>query len=160
MAKMIKLTDEVGGLLEKRAAEDHLSMAGEVAKLLSGGGDSVSGRLDNLGTYLEKKFDELKALIEDTTVDRVAGRAVPTNHTLVPPEISWPVAQEMFFDVAADEDFVAAGVKKALEDSPNLDEATFYIKDGIIYSMFYGTERPLVKLTPHIEGFLSEKGVL
>ena len=35
MSKLIKLSDAVGKALTKRAAEDNLSMAGEVAKLLA-----------------------------------------------------------------------------------------------------------------------------
>ena len=60
MSKMIKLTDTVGDLLKKRAEEDNLSMAGEVAKLLAV--SEMPPHPTDL-EYFDKRFDRLEDLI-------------------------------------------------------------------------------------------------
>lgn len=60
MSKMIKLTDAVGYSLKKRAEEDNLSMAGEVAKLLAV--SEMPPHPTDL-EYFDRKFDELESLI-------------------------------------------------------------------------------------------------
>lgn len=60
MSKMIKLTDAVGYSLKKRAEEDNLSMAGEVAKLLAT--TELPPHPTDL-EYFDKRFDRLEGLI-------------------------------------------------------------------------------------------------
>lgn len=158
MSKMIKLTDEIGGLLEKQAAKDHLSMAGEVAKLLSAGsGDlsSVIGKLDYLENHIDKKFSELKALIEDTAVDRVdgGGRGVPRI------DIEWEIVQELIFEFLDEHSSEwLPGVYQAVH---NMDDtpAACYTEDGFLWfeQPITGQKAKVLEVSPRVDQFLAEK---
>lgn len=163
MPKQIKLTDKVAEELARRAEEDNLSMAGEVAKLLSteGGGensDAIIGKLDYLENYIDKKFDELKSLIEDTTVDRVAG-----SRGRAPGEkvyIRWDVIKELFYEVL---DEKATEWRPGVYDEvQNLnDDLSCYVQDGYIcVDDHYGKQHLLVQVSPRLKEFLTGKGVV
>lgn len=152
MAKMIKLTDEIGGLLEKRAAEDHLSMAGEVAKLLSVT-ELPPSPVDT--SYFDKKFDELKSLIEDTTVDRVNnGGAKNYVSGSVKVYVPWGVARELFFEFLPEDapEFIgsASGAIRQADD-----EFPVFIQDDKLWTEdFYGAKSPILNISPRVQQFL------
>lgn len=155
MSKLIKLSDAVGEALAKKAAEDNLSMAAEVAKLLSV--TELPPR--PVGTeYFDKKFDELKSLIEDTTIDRmVAPRGKG------PVEISWGVMREVFFDFLKehDQEWVADSVFVAIHEADAPEVSKYFAEDGHIYAQGpSGVKSVALVITPRLSSFLKEKGVL
>lgn len=171
MPKQIKLTDRVAEKLAQRAEEDNLSMAGEVGKLLEGGGgensilnstlDSIIGKLDYLENYIDKKFNELKALIEDTTVDRVSGgggrsyQDPAVRRALARKDLEWEPVQELvydFLDEKSPEWF--PGAASAVR---NMDiDVNCYIKDEVLYFENSITEEsfPVLHVSPRVQEFL------
>ena len=148
MSKMIKLTDEVGAELEKRAKEDNLSMAGEVAKLLS------SGSMDT--SYFDEKFAHLEALIKDNLVDVVAAgnsHSRPTDNDV----LDWDVFRYIVYDLCWD-DNSPEWVSKSVHDSmDNLsDPITTIVLDGYIWAVNDYGKSKLLKVSPRIEEAIKE----
>lgn len=158
MPKLVKLTDEVGEILEQRAKQDGVSVAAEVKLLLEGKDDNnINTRLDKLAAYLETKFAELKNSIEDTTVDRIAPRPRKQKQTFLP---GWPTARTVLYDIATESDYVNPAVYDAFVNSDMADEFSYYVQDGQLWYTWYGADFPILNLTPAITNFLTEKGVL
>ena len=160
MPKQIKLTDRVAEKLAQRAKEDNLSLAGEVDKLLSVdvrpaeySDNFVFGKLEYLENYIDKKFSELKSLIEDTTVDRVAGGRAPREEKVY---IEWDVARELFYEFL-DENSTEwrPGVFNEIQSLDN--DLSCYIQDGYIcVDDHYGKQHLLVQVSPRVNEFLKK----
>ena len=155
MPKQIKLTDRVAEELERRAQEDNLSLAGEVAKLLSA--SELSSPVDT--SYFDKRFDELKALIEDTTVDRIDSRPARPRYSSsrVNRIVPWECIQDVYFDFPEGEVWLA-GARENWGNSDCIDMATFYVNGDEIWSDFYGAKTPMLKITPELVEYLHKKG--
>lgn len=152
MSKLIKVSDAVGEALAKRADEDNLSMAGEVAKLLS-----VASPVDT--SYFDKKFDELKSLIEDTTVDRLDGGVNKWRGPKICSNLCWDgCMQDVYFDFPETDPIWLPGVYQGWAESNMMDEAKFLIKDDVIWVEFFGTQTPALRITPALRSYLKEKG--
>ncbi len=147
MPRQIKLSDSVANALEKRAQEDNLSLAGEVAKLLATSEMSPSP-VDT--SYFDKKFDELKSLIENNLVDVVAqsggGRA--------PGEKEWVPWDQMQYIIFTHDDDDPAWIipEGAVFQFKNGDPTvySYFVKDGTIFMDSVGRPEPLLKVTPGI----------
>lgn len=108
--------------------------------------------------YLDKKFDELKALIEDTTIDRVenkGGRKISGKTFL-----DWEITKEIFYEVMRDggPEWFSEQTKFAIE---NLDTSLdCYIENDTLCSDdAYGSKRVILKVSPRIKEFLKSKGI-
>lgn len=151
MSKLIKLSDTVGEALAKRAAEDNLSMAGEVAKLLSTS-ELPPHPVDT--SYFDKKFDELKSLIEDTTVDRASGG--PRNYVSgsVKVYVPWDTARELLYEFLPDDAPEYIGSASEVIHQAD-DEFPVYIQDDKLWTEdFYGTKSPILDISPRVQQFL------
>lgn len=152
MSKLIKLTDAVGEALAKMAAEDNLSMAGEVAKLLATA-ELPPSPVDT--SYFDKKFNELKSLIEDTLVDRIdTHKKDPLNEKVY---VEWDIARELLYDFL-DEKATEwrPGVYSALQSSDA--ELNCYIQDGYLCTDdHYGKQHLMVQVSPRVDQFLANK---
>lgn len=154
MAKMIKLTDQVGAELEKRAKEDNLSMAGEIAKLLSLSNLSPSPVDTN---YFDKKFAHLESLITDNLVDIVAA-GKPHSHPQDNDILDWDVFRYIVFDLCKDDDspeWVSQSVHDAM-DNLN-DPITTIVLDGYIWAVNDYGKSKLLKVSPRIEEVIRER---
>lgn len=152
MPKQIKLTDSVAAMLEKRAKRDELSLAGEVNKLLTeGGGGELSGRLDYLESYLDKKFDELKSLIENNLVDVVAqgnggGRAPGEKKYL-----DWDNFRYIVYELLKEGDAEWASKQSYLAIENLDDEIHVYEKNGSLWvDDYYGRPSCILNISPRV----------
>lgn len=147
MSKMVKLSDEVGYSLSKRAEEDGLTMSGEVAKLLAT--SEMPPHPTDLD-YFDKKFDELKSLIENNLVDVVAAGGTRRR---APGEKEWVPWAQMQYIIFSHEDDDSAWIPstQAIFQFKNGDpnEMAYYVQDGVIY---IDKDQPiaLLKVTPGI----------
>lgn len=157
MSKMVKLSDEVGYSLSKRAEEDGLTMSGEVAKLLAV--SEMPPHPTDLD-YFDKKFKELKSLIEDNLVDVVAagGRAPRSSHPLGKEWIHWDQMQYIIF-THDDDDPAWLVPEGAVFQFKNGDPTSYsyYIDDDTIYMENGGRPTPLLKVTPEIQKAIDDK---
>lgn len=157
MAKMVKLTDEVGAALEKWAKEDSTSLAGEIKMLLDMRegkevADSISARLDKMGKWLEKRFVDLEAniLAESASSYTPSHRKASFNKV-----IPWPIVQDLMFDVLPDgaEEWLP-GMEEAARASDNLDMGTFLIEDNVLISNDAWGKAQWLKVSPRVENYL------
>lgn len=152
MSKMIKLSDAVGDLLSRRAEEDNLSLAGEVAKLLSVT-ELPPSPVDT--SYFDKKFDELKSLIEDTTVDRVAGGPrKPQSYPNVKIYVPWETAHELLYEFLPEDapEFIGSASEQIRQAD---DEFPVFIQEDRLWTEDYcGAKSPILNISPRVEQFL------
>ena len=109
---------------------------------------------DDLRDYLDKKFDELKSLIEDTTVDRVAGPIKSAAPGTVKVYVPWEVARELFFEFLPEDapEYIgsASGVIHQADD-----EFSVFIQDDRLWTEdFYGAKSPILNISPRVQQFL------
>lgn len=159
MAKLVKLTDEIGAILQERADKDNVSLAGEIKLLLDGKDDNnINQRLDRLGAYLEKKFTELKESIEDTTIDRLDGGRKKSKTT--PLNLEWSDIQTLLYDIATEKDYVTKSDYDEMHQSDCADSFQWYIEGGQVWGDFFGEKKPYLNISPNIKTFLTSKGVV
>lgn len=123
------------------------------------GRNDVSGRLDKMAAYLEKKLEQMKkdiiASIEDTTIDRIdtAPRAKREDRALDFQKEVWPLFYEKL-----DEDNPAwlPGAYTAAHESSDMAEAIYFVdyNKNVLYSMFYDFKAEWLRLTPEVLSFL------
>lgn len=166
MPKQIKLTDRVAEELARRAKEDNLSLAGEVAKLLSVDvgqpveyrDNFVFGKLEYLESYIDKRLSHLESLIEDTTVDRLASgaRSSHTNNPMGEP-LDWDVFRYIVYDLCKDNnapEWVSQSAHNAMDNLS--DPITTIILDGYIWAVNDYGKSKLLKVSPRIEEAIKE----
>lgn len=151
MSKLVKVTDEVGAVLEERAQKDGVSLAGEIKLLLDGKDDmNISRRLDNMATYLDGKFKHLESLIEDTTIERIdrprRGERIPIEYDKV-----W----NLFFEILDDDDKAwFPYMSDAAHNSDCLDEGHFFLENGVLISDDMFGKKQWVRVSEEMEKFL------
>lgn len=162
MAKMVKLTDEVGAALEKWAEKDDTSLAGEIKMLLDmrdgkGVTDSISARLDKMATYLEKKFVDLEAALDGAVLSSSYASSYATSNrkSRSTKVIPWPIVQDLMFDVLPDgaEEWLP-GMEEAARASDILDMGTFLIEDNVLISNDAWGKAQWLRITPRVEDYL------
>lgn len=164
MPKQIKLTDRVAEELARRAKEDNLSLAGEVAKLLSVDvgqpvkyrDNFVFGKLEYLEGYLDKRLSKIESLIEDTTVDRVSngGPIRSAAPGTVKVYVPWDAARELFFEFLPDDapEYIGSA-SEAIHQAD--DEFPVFIQDDRLWTEdFYGAKSPILNISPRVKQFL------
>lgn len=171
MPKQIKLTDRVAEKLAQRAEEDNLSLAGEVGKLLEGGGgenssaiNTIIGKLDYLEGYLDKRLSKIESLVEDTAVDRVDNGG-PRNSSCssyqsnVKVYVPWDTARELLYEFLPEDapEFIgnaSEAIRQADYDFP------VFIQDNRLWTEdFYGAKSPILNVSPRVTQFLKEANV-
>lgn len=114
---------------------------------------------DDLRDYLDKKFDELKALIEDTTVDRVnnVGPIRSAAPGTVKVYVPWEVARELLFEFLPDDapEYIGSA-SEAIHQAD--DEFPVYIQDDKLWTEdFYGAKSPILNISPRVKQFLEPR---
>lgn len=113
---------------------------------------------DDLRDYLDKKFDELKALIEDTTVDRVSRgplRSVAPGTVKI--YVPWGAARELFFEFLPDDapEYIGSA-SEAIHQAD--DEFPVFIQDDRLWTEdYYGTKSPILNISPRVKQFLETR---
>lgn len=161
---MIRVSDEMEQKLKQLA--DGRSMTATIDLLFkmasSNSEDSVkaarAGACALLQEHIDKRFDELKALIEDTTIDRLDA-APRTPKARTSRFLPWEdCIQDIYDDFPASSDIWLSGVREAWGEADSMDMASYFVKNGEIWSNFYGHETPLLRITPELSEYLEEKG--
>lgn len=111
---------------------------------------------DDLRDYLDKKFDELKSLIEDTTVDRVnnGGPIRSAAPGTVKVYVPWDAARELFFEFLPDDAPEYIGSASEVIHQAD-DEFPVYIQDNRLWTEdYYGTKTPILNISTRVQQFL------
>lgn len=158
---MIRVSDEIEQKLKQLA--DGRSMTATIDllfKMANNADDSVeaAGTYSLLQEHIDKRFDELKALIEDTTIDRLDA-APRTSKTSKAYFLPWEnCIQDIYDDFPEGSDVWLSGVREAWGEADSMDMASYFTKNGEIWSNFYGHETPLLRITPELSEYLHNKG--
>lgn len=159
---MIRVSDEMEEKLKQIA--DGRSMTATIDLLFkmasSNSENSVkaarAGACALLQEHIDKRFDELKALIEDTTVDRLDAKPYKASRASFLP---WEnCIQDIYDDFPEGSDVWLSGVREAWGEADSMDMASYFVKNGEIWSNFYGHETPLLRITPELSEYLKDKG--
>lgn len=110
---------------------------------------------DDLRDYLDKKFDELKSLIEDTTVDRVNSGG-PKNYVSgsIKVYVPWDTAHELLYEFLPEDasEFIGNASEQIRQAD---DEFPVYIQDNRLWTEdYYGTKAPILNISPRVQQFL------
>lgn len=163
---MIRVSDDIERRLKEVA--DGRSMNSVIEKMLaycsSPDGFCPTPQADTsyepyLLERINERFDELKSLIEDTTVDRVAGRKDPMDpvlkQALARQDLDWEPVQELIYEFLEEKapEWLPgsyAGVRQ-MEDTP-----VCYIKDDVLYfeNEITGSYHPVLRVSPRVRQFL------
>ena len=171
MAKMVKLTDEVGALLEKWAEKDDTSLAGEIKMLLDmregkGATDSISARLDKMATYLEKKFVDLEAALDGAVLSNSPRSGSYTSRSHSNPNnangvyVPWEVIQPLMFDELYEGSEWLPGAEEAARSSDNLDMCSFFVRDGLIVSDDMWGKTSWLQVSTRVKEYLASHGII
>lgn len=124
---LIRVSDAAEEKIKQMAAESGRTVTSTVDVLVEGGGGVDT-------SFFDKKFDELKSLISDTAVDRVAqssgGGRAPGGKEWV----KWAQMQYIIFNREDDDPawiLPEGAVFQFKNGDP--DELAYYVKDGTIY---------------------------
>ena len=114
---------------------------------------------DDLRDYLDKKFDELKSLIEDTAVDRVnsVGPISSAAPGTVKVYVPWDAARELFFEFLPDDapEYIGSA-SEAIHQAE--DEFPVFIQDDRLWTEdFYGAKSPILNISPRVKQFLESR---
>lgn len=166
MPKQIKLTDRVAEKLAQRAEEDNLSLAGEVSKLLEGGGGennsaitSIIGKLDYLEGYLDKRLSKLESLIEDTTIDRVDNAGPRKSYSNVKVYVPWDTAHELLYEFLPEDAPEFIGNASEQIRQADYEFPVFIVENRLWTEDAYGTKSPILNITPRVAQHLIALGV-
>ena len=122
--------------------------------------DAILAENSSLDTsYFDKKFNELKSLIEDNLVDVVAaGNSHHPNSRFQDDDIlDWDVFRYIIFDLCRDDsspEWVSQSVHDAM-DNLN-DPITTIVSDGYIWAVNDYGKSKLLKVSPRIEEAIKE----
>lgn len=153
---MIRVSDKVEGRLKEIA--DGRSMSATVEMLIKGAGntaDNMFSLTKEFTEHIDEKFDELKSLIEDTTVDRVNSGG-PKNYVSgsVKVYVPWDAARELFFEFLPDDapEYIGSA-SEAIHQAD--DEFPVFIQDDRLWTEdFYGAKSPILNISPRVKQFL------
>jgi len=154
---MIRVSEEVEKQLKELA--DGRSMSATVEMLIKGAGntaDNMFSLTKEFMGHIDEKFDELKSLIEDTTVDRVNNGGPRTQSVQEFVSLEWPDVQELLYEKMKEGDpewFPGAykGVTEEMQGDPNC-----FSKDGVLYINLSGSDIPVLRITPRVGAMLAE----
>lgn len=161
---MIRVSEEVEKQLKEIA--DGRSMSATVEMLIKGAGntaDNMFSLTKEFMGHIDEKFDELKSLIEDTTVDRVDNGGPRSSRSSyqsnVKVYVPWETARELLYEFLPEDapEFIG-NASEAIRQADN--EFPVFIQDDKLWTEdFYGTKSPILNITPRVTQFLKEANV-
>lgn len=162
---MIRVSDKVEKQLKELA--DGRSMSATVDMLIKGAGNTADNMFSLTKEFMEhidEKFDELKTLIEDTTVDRVdnggpRGSSRSSYQSNVKIYVPWDAARELLYEFLPED--APEFIGNASEQIRQADsEFPVFIMDYRLWTEdSYGTKSPILSISPRITQFLKEANV-
>lgn len=162
---MIRVSDEVEQRLKGLA--DGRSMNSVIEKMLaycsSPDGFCPTQQADNPLERFEKKLDEIKTLIEDTTIDRLATRTRGARRDpALKTYVDWEIMQDILFDFLDEgaPEWVNKSAYEGIHESSDLDTAKFLVQDDCIYIESTYSKAAILNLTPRLKQYLEKKGIM
>lgn len=154
---MIRVSDEIEQRLKE--VSDGRSMSATIEKMLAycsspdGFCPVREAGTENLVDYIDERFDELKALLEDTTVDRLARVQKKKD----PINLDWPDVQYLMFELLEEDapEWTCKEASRGAHESSELEALTWLADDDFIYTT-NGARTNWLTITPRIKSYLGE----
>ncbi|MDO5452083.1 MAG: hypothetical protein Q4F56_03275 [Candidatus Saccharibacteria bacterium] len=145
---LIRVSDAAEEKIKRMAAESGRTVTSTVDILVEGN----SGGVDLLAA-VDKRFDELKSLLEDTAVDRLARVQKKKD----PISIDWPDVQYLMFELLEEDapEWTCKEASKGAHESSELEALTWLADDDFIYTT-NGVRTNWLNITPRIKSYLGE----
>lgn len=150
---LIRVSDDAETKIKALSASSGRTVTSTVDTLLQS--NDVAARLDKMGKWLQKKFDDLEAALDGAVLTAPKTNRVKQN------VIEWPVVQELMFDVLPEGDAAwYPGKEEMARASSDMDFGVFYTDGEKIYSDDMWGHTDWLKCTATVLAFLTSKGVL
>lgn len=151
---LIRVSDDAEAKIKALSASSGRTVTSTVDTLLQS--NDVAARLDKMGRWLQKRFDDLEAALDGAVLTQPV-----KNHRVKQNVIEWPVVQELMFDVLPEGDAAwYPGREEMARASSDMDFGVFYTDGEKIYSDDMWGHTDWLKCTATVLAFLTSKGVL
>lgn len=157
---MIRVSDEIEQRL--KSVSDGRSMSATIEKMLAYCSSpegfcpvpQESGYTPLFLEHIDERFDELKALLEDTAVDRLARVQKKKD----PINLDWPDVQYLMFELLEEDapEWTCKEASKGAHESSELEALTWLADEDFIYTT-NGTRTNWLNITPRIKSYLGGK---
>lgn len=156
---MIRVSDDAEGKIKAIAERSGKTVTSTVDSLIQS--NDVAARLDKMGKWLDKKFEDLEAAFNLAAMSGSSSSSTSSttsSRSRDRQEIKWWAVQEVMFDVLVDSDAWLAGKEEAARSSDNLDMGTFFSDGDVIYSDDAWGRCDWFKVTPEVKQAFKERG--
>lgn len=147
---LIRVSDDAEKKIKEVADASGSTITTTVDKMLQS--NDIAARLDKMGKWLEKRFEDLEAnILAESAASSYTPRKAHRSTKVIP----WPIVQDLMFDVLPDgaEEWLP-GMEEAARASDNLDMGTFLIEDNVLISNDAWGKAQWLKVTPRVENYL------
>lgn len=151
---MIRVSDDAEKKI--KAMANGRTISATVDALLAGGQNLDKEYFDSKFREQQEALREMRALIEDTTVDRVnnVGPIKSAAPGTVKIYVPWDAARELFFEFLPDDapEYIGSA-SEAIHQAD--DEFPVFIQDDKLWTEdFYGAKSPILNISPRVKQFL------
>lgn len=152
---LIRISDEAEAKIKDLAASSGRTVTSTVDTLVQS--NDVAARLNKMGAWLEKKFEDLEAAIALTSVSTPSHKRLTRKKKIVP----FDIIQELIFDYLEEgAPEWRAGAEEGAHASDYLELNTWYTDGAVITSDGpFGTNE-WMDVSPRVKTFLEEKGIV
>lgn len=159
---MVRVSEEAEKRIKEMAAKEGKTFTATVDSLLAS--MDIASRLDKMGKWLEKRFEDLEAnILAESAASSYKPRSNsstrnPNNANGV--YVPWEVMQPLMFDELYQGDEWLPGAEEAARGSDNLDMCSFFVRDDMIVSDDMWGKTSWLKVSPRVRDYLSSHGVV
>lgn len=163
---MIRVSDHAERLI--REMSNGRTITATVDAILAGGADKKSegnipldSHFTRISELIDKRFDELKSLIEDHLVDALASSSISGSKQTpgIPKFLKWGNVQYIMFELLEDDGapewIVSESMLDRIKNDTYLDSATFTVKGDVVCI----NDSPLIRITPRVREAIDEERV-
>lgn len=156
---LIRVSDDAEKKIKEAADASGSTITTTVDKMLQS--NDIASRLDKMGKWLGKRFEDLEAALECAVLDSKSNSNIRKTSRSKETYLEWEVVQDIMFDYLPEgaEEWLP-GREDAARSSDNLDMGTFFSDGEIIYSEDSWGHTDWLRVSPRVNQYLKEKGVL
>lgn len=154
---MIRVSDNAEKIIKDFASKMGVTNTTAVDTLLAQ--TDVAARMDKMGKYLDKKFDDLESIIMTSAPSAPSTfRKIPRSRKVY---LDWDTIRDYVFPLDTkdydDDVYASKAVQDAWENSDCLDLGKYYISgEFVCRDDELGREQQLLNLTPKFKEYLSK----
>lgn len=156
---LIRVSDDAEKKIKEAADASGSTITTTVDKMLQS--NDIASRLDKMGKWLEKRFEDLEAnILAEGAACSYTPKSSSSSYSSNT-HVEWPVVQDVMFEFLPDgaEEWLP-GMEEAARGSDNLDLGTFFIEGDLLVSNDSWGKAQWLRISPRVKEYLSSRGVL